>query len=86
MPKFKRLKVMAEEIPENRDKPLKESGEERKLAIKNTKKKKKKKLIKGKTALCKDPSMKKAMNHNKIGRLSKENAIKHTKKALSDFY
>jgi hypothetical protein len=44
MPKFKRLKVMAEEIPENRDKPLKESGEERKLAIKKTKKKKKKNL------------------------------------------
>jgi hypothetical protein len=49
---------------------------QRKLVVK---KKKKNSPMKGQTALCQDSPIKRAMDHNKIGRSSKENAIKHLK-------
>jgi hypothetical protein len=36
--------------------------------------------MKGQTVLCQDSPMKRVENHNKIGRLLEENAIKHQKK------
>jgi hypothetical protein len=38
--------------------------------------------MKGQTALCQDLPMKSVVDHNKIERLSKENAIKHKKKVI----
>jgi hypothetical protein len=47
---------------------------QRKLVVK-----KKNSPMKGQTALCQDSPIKRAMDHNKIERSSKENAIKHLK-------